>query len=72
MAASEIRLMVSPVAPNNATVPNNETGKLTATQKAVLKDKNAPNTTNTNSKPIKPLLVTISNRLRTYSDKSDE
>ena len=46
MAASEIRLMVSPVAPNNATVPNNETGKLIATQKAVLKDKNAPNTTN--------------------------
>ena len=53
-------------------MPSKLTGKLTATQKAVLNDKNAPNTTKTNSSPISPLLVTMSNRLRTYLDISDE
>jgi hypothetical protein len=72
IAASDIKLIVSPAIPNNATEPSNDTGKLTATQNAVFSDKNTPNTNNTNNNPIMPLLVTISSRLRTYLDKSEE
>ena len=49
---SEIRLIVSPVNPSPATVPSNVTGKLIATQNAVLRDKNIPKTISTNVKPI--------------------
>ena len=72
IAANETKLMVSPLAPSSATVPSKLTGKLTATQKAVLNDKKEPNTISTKSKPIMPLLVTIFRRLRTYLDKSVE
>jgi multidrug efflux pump subunit AcrB len=39
MAANDIKLIVSPASPNNATEPNSDTGKLTATQNAVFAER---------------------------------
>ena len=72
MAARETRLIVSPLTPKRNTEPSRLTGRLIATQNAVLNDRKTPRTTKTRISPKIPLLVTISRRFLTYRDLSSE